>query len=83
MEKLKSKGAIIAYNDPFIPKISKNRKHAQFAGLSSQPITDQHDLLLIATAHDYYKNYEFSTLPVAIVDTRNCITNKPPHYYKA
>jgi UDP-N-acetyl-D-glucosamine dehydrogenase len=83
IEKLEAKGAIVAYNDPNVPMIRPSREHAHFAGRTSVPITEQHDLILIATAHDEYRSMDFSTFTIPVVDCRNCIVNRPRSYYRA
>ena len=72
IEKLEEKGAVVEYNDPWVPVIKMTREHPQFAGRKSACITDdRYDLILIATAHDEYKKLDFSRFSVPVVDTRN------------
>ena len=73
MELLEAKGALIDYNDPFIPKIKSTRKYKQFVGKKSVPIdkVKQYDLTVILTDHT---SYDFETIvnqSKVIVDTRN------------
>lgn len=72
MEKLKKKGAVVAYSDPYVPVFPKMREH--YFELSSVDITpdslSEHDCINIATNHDdfdYKLIREYSSL---IVDTR-------------
>lgn len=72
MEKLKKKGAVVAYSDPYVPVFPKMREH--YFELSSVDITpdslSEHDCIIIATNHDdfdYKLIREYSSL---IVDTR-------------
>jgi hypothetical protein len=37
----------------------------------------------LATHHDEYASYDFSKIGCPLVDTRNCIKNRPDKYYKA
>jgi UDP-N-acetyl-D-glucosamine dehydrogenase len=83
MEKLEEKGAIVDYNDPFIPVIKPTREHAQFTGKKSVGITEDYDLILIATAHDSYKTMDLIALKTPIVDTRNLIHTVSSLMYKA
>lgn len=83
MEKLEARGAKVEYNDPYVPVIRPTRGHLRFAGRKSQPLGDSYDALLIATAHDEYRTYDFSTARVPIIDTRNCVKKVPPQYYQA
>ena len=71
IEKLEAKGAIVEYNDPFIPVIRPSREFAKYAGRKSVPISNNFDLILVATAHDEYKKIDFGKFTVPIVDTRN------------
>ena len=83
IEKLEHKGAKVDYNDPHVPEIRPSREYSKFAGRKSQPITQDYDLILLATHHNEYKAYDFSHFNIPIVDTRNCISNKPTKYYQA
>jgi len=83
MEKLEARGAEVHYHDPHIPVIRSNREHAHFAGRKSHPITDEFSLILLATAHDGYREFDFSNFEAALVDTRDCIKKKPKYYYVA
>jgi len=84
MEKLEAKGAMVAYNDPHVPVIKPTREHPQFAGRESQPLAPTgYDLALIATAHDEYKNFDFSSWEIPVVDTRRCVSTRPGRYYSA
>ena len=83
MQKLELKGALVDYNDPNVPIIPNTREYAQYAGRSSVEITEKYDLILLATHHDEYKDYDFSNFSIPLVDTRNCVSKKPIKYYKA
>ena len=83
MEKLEAKGATVDYNDPHVPVIRPTREHAHFAGRQSKEISSKYDLILIATAHEEYKGFDFSKLSVPVVDSRNCVTHRPDKYYRA
>lgn len=74
MEILQEKGAVLTYNDPFIPSLPKTRKH-DFSHMSSSNLTAEllaaQDVVLIATDHssvDYAWLVEHASL---VVDTRN------------
>jgi len=73
MEKLEQKGAIVHYNDPYVPVIKHVREYPKFAGRKSVDVSADCDLILIATAHDIYKKMDFGKLGVPIVDTRNIL----------
>jgi UDP-N-acetyl-D-glucosamine dehydrogenase len=83
IEKLEARGAVVFYNDPNVPVIRPSREHAHLAGRRSVPITTDYDLILISTAHEEYRQWDFSSCPVPVVDTRNCVTARPPLYYRA
>ncbi|MCX6121333.1 MAG: nucleotide sugar dehydrogenase [Ignavibacteriales bacterium] len=83
MEKLEKKGAIVEYNDPFIPVIKPTREHPQFIGKKSVDISKDYDLILITTAHDIYKTMDLLSLNIPIVDTRNLIHTVSSLVHKA
>jgi len=83
IEKLEGLGAIIDYNDPYVPVIPKTREHARYAGQCSVPITSDYDLLLLATAHDEYKKIDFCSLGIPVVDTRNIVHGNSRLIYRA
>ena len=83
IEKLEQMGGIVSYNDPHVPSIRPNREFPQFAGRCSQPISQNYDLILVATHHDEYKKQDFRNYQIPLVDTRNCIELKPRKYYQA
>ena len=83
MEKLEAKGAIVEYNDSFVPTVPPTREHAHFTGKQSVEIEDAYDLILVSTDHAEYKTFDFSGYSCPLVDSRNCITEKPQKYYHA
>ena len=83
IEKLEDKGARVDYNDPHVPEIRPSREYSKYAGRKSQKISENYDLILVATHHNEYKEHDFSQYQIPVVDTRNCITNRPPKYYQA
>jgi UDP-N-acetyl-D-glucosamine dehydrogenase len=83
MEKLEELGAIVSYNDPFVPEIKFTREFSKFAGRKSAGISDDYDLFLIATAHDAYKDMDLTSFKIPIVDTRNLLGEKCDWVFKA
>ena len=83
MEKLEDMGAIVSYNDPYIPVINLTREYAKYAGRKSVEITKEYDLILIATAHDEYSKIDFTSFGIPIVDTRNVLKGKNSLFFKA
>jgi UDP-N-acetyl-D-glucosamine dehydrogenase len=83
MEKLEKMGSYVSYNDPYISVIKLIRKYPQFAGRYSVEISGKYDLMLIATPHDAYKNIDFFSFNIPIVDTRNIVHGKSKFLYKA
>jgi len=83
MEKLEAKGAIVEYNDPFVPVIKPTREHPQFVGKKSVEISSKYDLILIATAHELYKTIDLPSFGVPLVDTRNLISMVAKGVFKA
>ena len=83
MEKLERLGAKVAYNDPCIPVIRPSREYAHYAGRKSVPISGDFDLLLVATAHDGYKEMDLMSFGIPVVDTRNLVRTKSALLYGA
>lgn len=81
LEKLKQRGAIVSYYDPYVPVIRQTREHPQWAGLKSvtwdKAIISQFDLAIIATAHECINYNELSDWAQCIVDTRNAMARVP------
>ena len=71
IEKLEEKGAVVDYNDPYVPVIGRTREHLHLAGKKSAEISSKYDLFVISTAHDEYRKIDFKKLGVPVVDTRN------------
>jgi UDP-N-acetyl-D-glucosamine dehydrogenase len=82
-EKLEAKGAIVSYNDPYVPQIRKTREYSHLAGRKSVEISDDFDCILLATHHAEYAEHDFSAYNCPVVDTRNCVANRPRKYYQA
>lgn len=72
MEKLKKRGAIVSYSDPYIPIFPKMREH--HFNLSSVDITlnnlSEYDCVIIATNHDDFDYKLIREHASLIVDTR-------------
>ncbi len=78
MEMLLDGGAIVTYNDPYIPKLPKMR-HFRVPEMTSSELTAEflasQDCVLIATDHSAY-DYDFIVQHAPlIVDTRNATKN--------
>ena len=77
IEKLQSKGALVIYNDPHIPRFAKQREHS--IGLESVPLTAEllasQDVVLIATDHTAYDYDWIVEHSNTVVDTRNATKN--------
>jgi UDP-N-acetyl-D-glucosamine dehydrogenase len=82
-DKLEAKGAKVSYNDPYVPEIRLTRKRPHLAGRESVAITDQYDCILLATHHNEYKEFDFSAFKCPVVDTRNCVSQRPEKYFRA
>ena len=83
MEKLEELGAQVSYNDPYVPVIRKSREYAKYAGRKSTKISGNFNLVLIATAHDEYKDIDFKSFSIPIVDTRDVLKGKNKLFYQA
>lgn len=78
MEMLLDGGAIVTYNDPYIPKLPKMR-HFRVPEMTSSELTPEflasQDCVLIATDHSVY-DYDFIVQHAPlVVDTRNATKN--------
>jgi len=78
-EKLEERGAIVDYNDSFIPEIPPTREHHTLTGRKSVPLTKEtltkYDAVLIATAHSDV-DFDFVCANSKLVlDTRNATKN--------
>jgi len=82
LEKLEHRGAIVSYNDPYIPVIRPSREFSKFAGRKSVDVSGDYDLILISTGHDAYKSVDFNAFGIPVVDTRNVVKARGPkvHY---
>ena len=83
MQGLEKRGAIVDYNDPFVPVIKAGRSHHAVAGRESKAITADYDVIVLCTNHAIYRDYDFAALGVPLVDCRNAATKRPDRYYPA
>ncbi len=77
MEILIGRDAVVEYNDPYVPKLPKQR--VRDLGLESVEITEarlnEADVVLIATAHTVYDYALFAEHAQLIIDTRNAMSD--------
>jgi UDP-N-acetyl-D-glucosamine dehydrogenase len=90
MEMLKTRGATVAYYDPYVPVVRPTREHAHWTGTRSvewnQATIAGFDLVLIATNHACINYQELADWSDCIVDTRNAmlgIATRPGQVWKA
>jgi UDP-N-acetyl-D-glucosamine dehydrogenase len=83
MEELEEKGAIVDYNDPYVPVIRPTREHPQYAGRKAVEVSGKYDVILISTAHDEYKSIDFKSFKIPVVDSRNLVREAFPLLFKA
>lgn len=77
IEILEEKGAIVDYNDPYVSKAPKMRKHK--INKESIPLTEEtlssYDCVIVSTDHSVY-DYAFIAIHAkCIIDTRNAFEN--------
>jgi UDP-N-acetyl-D-glucosamine dehydrogenase len=76
---LKSRGAHVAYYDPYIPVIGPTREHADWKGVKSvrwdRKTVAAFDVVLISTAHKNVNYRELAKWSDTIVDTRNAMAS--------
>jgi UDP-N-acetyl-D-glucosamine dehydrogenase len=89
MELLQARGAIISYNDPYIPTLPSMR-HYDVPRLASEPLTAEYlstqDCVLIATDHSSYDWDFIAKYSRLVIDTRNAthaVAGKYKHIRKA
>jgi len=81
---LEDRGATVVYHDPFVPVIRPTREYPEYAGRSSMPLSPQgYDLAVLVTAHSEYRQFDFSTWDIPLIDTRNCVGKRPAIYIRA
>jgi UDP-N-acetyl-D-glucosamine dehydrogenase len=90
MDKLKERGAKVAYYDPYVPVIRQTREHGHWAGTKSvawdKETMTAFDVVLIATNHACINYQELADWTECIVDTRNAMATVPTlpnHVWKA
>lgn len=75
IELLRDSGALVDYCDPYFPVANKTRKHD--LGLRSIPVDPStfagYDAVVVATAHDVFKNGALYRGVELVVDTRNIV----------
>jgi UDP-N-acetyl-D-glucosamine dehydrogenase len=79
LELLKARGALVDYCDPFFATTRKGRKHdLGLASVACSPdVFATYDALLVATAHDAFKDRTLFRSARLVVDTRNMIASLP------
>src|SRR5688572_5768386 len=79
LEKLKQRGAEMAYYDPYVPMIRHTREHPHWAGAESvswdRKTIAGFDAVVIATAHASVNYEELAEWAHCIVDTRNVMAS--------
>jgi UDP-N-acetyl-D-glucosamine dehydrogenase len=74
MEMLLAGGALLSYNDPHVPRISRQR-HREVPELTSVELTPeflaQQDCLVVATDHSTYNFPDIVRHSQLVIDTRN------------
>ena len=71
LELLQKRGADVAYNDPFFPKVGKGRKYA--LNMTSTPLEQipDFDCVVVVTDHSQYDYRNIVANAKLVVDTRN------------
>jgi UDP-N-acetyl-D-glucosamine dehydrogenase len=90
LEKLKARGAEVAYYDPYVPVIRMTREHSHWAGTRSvtwnRETLQKYDAVVIATNHEAINYQQLADWSSCIVDTRNAMAGvkaKPRQVWKA
>lgn len=71
IELLRNKGAVVAYNDPYFPKVGRGRHYD--LNMTSTPLDDlaQFDAVVIVTDHSSYDYRAIVAESQLVIDTRN------------
>ncbi len=90
MDRLKERGAKVAYYDPHVPVIRPTREHGYWTGTASvawnADSISSFDAVIICTAHRVINYKELAIWARCIVDSRNAMANvpvKPGQVWKA
>jgi UDP-N-acetyl-D-glucosamine dehydrogenase len=90
LERLKARGAEVAYYDPYVPVIRMTREHSHWAGTRSvtwnRETLQNFDAVVIATNHEAIDYQQLADWSPCIVDTRNAmvgVKTKPHQVWKA
>jgi UDP-N-acetyl-D-glucosamine dehydrogenase len=83
IEKLEEKGAVVSYNDPYIPVIRPSREFAKYAGRKSVPVGRGYDLILVSTPHEEYRKMDLTAFNTPVVDTRHVAPDKAGVVFRA
>jgi UDP-N-acetyl-D-glucosamine dehydrogenase len=77
MDRLRERGAEVAYHDPHIPVIPATREHPRWTGVRSVPwdqsTISAFDVVVIATRHDAVNYQALAEWARCIIDTRNAM----------
>jgi UDP-N-acetyl-D-glucosamine dehydrogenase len=76
-------GAVVSYNDPYVPVVRAGRTHGAFAGIASVPISDDFDAIVLCTDHDSYRTHDFTPYEAVVIDSRNAVARHPKRYHRA
>jgi UDP-N-acetyl-D-glucosamine dehydrogenase len=71
IELLREKGAIVAYNDPYFPKVGQGRHYALNMVCSPLENLGQYDAVVIVTDHSSYDYEAIVAQSQLVIDTRN------------
>ena len=71
IEALQKSGAIVAYNDPYFPKIGKGRRYDLQMQCSPLEQISQYDCVVILTDHSSYDYQRIVDEAQLVIDTRN------------
>ena len=67
---LSDAGALVSYNDPFIPELWETRRHKSNRRSASLEFIEQYDAVVIVTNHSQYDWEDISSRSQLVIDTR-------------
>ncbi|MDA3963235.1 MAG: nucleotide sugar dehydrogenase [Planctomycetota bacterium] len=74
---LEARGAVVDFNDPYLPEILPSRAHGALAGRRSVEVGSGFDCLVLVTDHSAYSAASLLIHETPIVDTRRVLPRHP------
>jgi UDP-N-acetyl-D-glucosamine dehydrogenase len=76
---LRQRGAIVAYNDPYFPRVDRGRHYDLSMANTPLEHLDEYDAVLIVTDHSDYDYARIVSEARLVIDTRNATKGIASH----